>query len=295
MDLIKNAPIVKVVMLKGADGARSNLSELNNDMNYLTREEIETLVTNIIQSGSVGDIDTGFVTKLKEANKNKALSFWVGTQAEYDAITSKTANTFYIITDDTFRTDVTAAIAAVNARIDDLSPVDIETELGALQATTQAIEAEITDLTNAYLYHKDDTITNETITAAGYITGNGEHIHFLIPLSRILPADLYPVFTDSSGLIDNGFYARVYQGGHYLAGGANAWAFMPTVYSTGLPLMTATKTANYLEVTFDTENYGFFNADAINNSWVQNNAPISISLKMNYRISDTDETGIFGG
>ena len=37
---------------------------------------------------------------LKEQNKNGEFTVWVGTQAEYDAISEKVANRFYLITDD---------------------------------------------------------------------------------------------------------------------------------------------------------------------------------------------------
>lgn len=39
-------------------------------------------------------------SEVREINNNKRLDFWVGTQAEYDALTQKADNCFYIITDD---------------------------------------------------------------------------------------------------------------------------------------------------------------------------------------------------
>ena len=43
----------------------------------------------------------GYIESLKELNNNAKLTFWVGTQEEYESITEKTNNCFYIITDDT--------------------------------------------------------------------------------------------------------------------------------------------------------------------------------------------------
>lgn len=42
----------------------------------------------------------GYIESLKELNEGGKFSFWVGTQAEYDAISEKVRNCFYIITDD---------------------------------------------------------------------------------------------------------------------------------------------------------------------------------------------------
>ena len=77
----------------------------------MTKEEILTAITNAVQQGSFGDIDTGFVTKVKEQNRNVALKFWVGTQAEYNALSPKPNNTFCIITDDEVKKDIETAIA----------------------------------------------------------------------------------------------------------------------------------------------------------------------------------------
>ena len=52
----------------------------------------------------------GVVSKVIEGNGTKYVSFWVGTQAEYDAIESKVENCMYIITDDTAPEDLAKKI-----------------------------------------------------------------------------------------------------------------------------------------------------------------------------------------
>lgn len=52
------------------------------------------------KSLAVGDDGKLKVVGATEINKNKPLIFWVGTQAEYDAIKTKDPNTNYMITDD---------------------------------------------------------------------------------------------------------------------------------------------------------------------------------------------------
>lgn len=42
---------------------------------------------------------TGAVIRVKDTNGGKDVTFWVGTQAQYDALTTKATNCFYVITD----------------------------------------------------------------------------------------------------------------------------------------------------------------------------------------------------
>lgn len=87
----------------------------DNNGNYdgMTKEEILAAITQAIQSGTISDIDTGFVTKIKELNGGLALRFWVGTTAEYEALTDKPNNVLYIKTDDTSAADINNAITAL--------------------------------------------------------------------------------------------------------------------------------------------------------------------------------------
>ena len=76
----------------------------------MTKEQILTAITQAIESHEIHDVDTGFVTTLKEGNANKALTFWVGTTAQYNAIAEKDQNCFYVLTDDTELEDLEAQI-----------------------------------------------------------------------------------------------------------------------------------------------------------------------------------------
>ena len=181
MNLYKDAPIVKIVMLKGADGDKSKLSELQNDMTFLTEEQIITLVTNIVDTGEVGDIDTGFVTRLKEQNRGKQLEFWVGTQAEYDEIELAQANTFYIITDDNFKQETEAAIAALNQRIDDISYTDVDEEIADLQTRVTNAESDIDDLETASTDYNIRIGALETAEGESrYTAGDADTIDFIV-------------------------------------------------------------------------------------------------------------------
>lgn len=179
-NIYKDAPIVKIVMLKGADGDKSKLSELQNDMTFLTEEQIITLVTNIVDSGSVGDIDTGFVTRLKEQNRGKELKFWVGTQAEYDAIEIAQANTFYIITDDNFKEVTNQAIQALNDRLDAIEHTDYDEEISDLQTRVGLLTTDVGTLENTAATHTEQIadVTNK-VDDSRYAIGDTDTLHFV--------------------------------------------------------------------------------------------------------------------
>jgi hypothetical protein len=77
----------------------------------MTKEQILAAITQAITTGVVGDVDTGFVTKLQEQNRRDAVTMWVGTQAQYNALPSIANNCLYIITDDTTNDDIMRAVA----------------------------------------------------------------------------------------------------------------------------------------------------------------------------------------
>ena len=77
----------------------------------MTKEQILAAITQAVETGKIHDVDTGFVTKVKETNGGKAVTFWVGTQAQYNAIENKELNCMYIITDDTKFEDLEKSVA----------------------------------------------------------------------------------------------------------------------------------------------------------------------------------------
>lgn len=99
----------------------------------MTKEQILTAISQAVETGKVKDVDTGFVTRLVEQNKGVALYFWVGTQAEYNAIETKADDCFYIITDDTIKEDIEAAIAELTKSVE-----AIENKVGKVLYTSNA-------------------------------------------------------------------------------------------------------------------------------------------------------------
>jgi hypothetical protein len=98
----------------------------------MTKEQILTAIQQAISTGQITDIDTGFVEKIKEQNKRQALKFWVGTQAQYNAIATPESDTFYIISDDTTEADFVAALEKVSKDVKALGDIVAKNEIGTL-------------------------------------------------------------------------------------------------------------------------------------------------------------------
>ena len=81
-----------------------------------TKEQTLALLQAAIDNGSLASC-TGnvIVSQVQETKANAVLKFWVGTEAEYNAVTNKDPNTYYIKTDDTTIADLSAAVAALQA------------------------------------------------------------------------------------------------------------------------------------------------------------------------------------
>lgn len=89
----------------------------------LTREQIYALICAVIDGGTVGDVDTGFVTTLKEINNGLGFRIWLGTQAEYEDLQANDlleAGVLYLRSDDTSAEEIRAAIAALQAAATEL-------------------------------------------------------------------------------------------------------------------------------------------------------------------------------
>lgn len=87
------------------------LCDLNCKFEGMTKEQILTAIANAVSTGEIGDINTGFVQTIKTIN-NIPLKFFVGTQAEYNALTAEDKRNLYaIVTDDDSITNIESAIA----------------------------------------------------------------------------------------------------------------------------------------------------------------------------------------
>lgn len=97
------------------------LCESNCKFESMTKEQILTAIQQAVSTGGIKDVDTGFITTIKEQNSGNALTFWVGTTAQYNAITEKAEDCFYILTDDTKYTDMATAISELSEEIENVA------------------------------------------------------------------------------------------------------------------------------------------------------------------------------
>jgi hypothetical protein len=142
----------------------------------MTKEQILAAIAEAT-GNTVSDVDSAFITKVKEQNKGGELKFWVGTQAEYNAQKNNIAQgTFSIITDDTTAEDIEAELIefqnAINAMYEtvgqmryDLLPVVL------FSSSTPTISGMLTNYTDDFVRFRVQlfTGTNQQIGTSAFI------------------------------------------------------------------------------------------------------------------------------
>ena len=124
-------------------------------------------------------LDDAFITKLKEQNAGNNMKVWVGTQAQYNAISTPANDTLYIITD-------------VNTSAD-LDNYTLKSDFLPVAENVEEINEEIAgineDLTGLYsdlFYKAGDEILSGTIPVAGVITSGQTQAVFTYPIFKSL-------------------------------------------------------------------------------------------------------------
>lgn len=153
--------------------------ENNCKYETLSKEEILAAIANAIETGTVGDCDTGFITTIKTIN-GQPLKFFVGTQSEYAALTvSQKQNLFAIITDDTTKEGI---LAAINELAEDVEALKIwreKIELGEIAvpkankatSATSASEATKARQDSYGEFFKQRYLNIPTSNSRGYVSG----------------------------------------------------------------------------------------------------------------------------
>lgn len=72
----------------------------------MTKEQILAAIAQAAAGNLVFDTEAAIISKVKEVNAGGFVTFWVGKQAEYNALPSVDPNCVYIITDNTWQGDV---------------------------------------------------------------------------------------------------------------------------------------------------------------------------------------------
>ena len=120
----------------------------NSDSLYeaMTKEQILAAIVEAVEGGTISDVNTGFVTTIKEQNNGVGLMFWVGTTAQYNALAEHENNVLYIKTDDTSAQAINSAIAALQ---------ETQTSQGGSISTILTTLASVKSVTDAIAFVED--------------------------------------------------------------------------------------------------------------------------------------------
>lgn len=107
------------------------LDEGANKWETMTKEQIITAIMQAVNEGTIGNLDAGFIHLVQEMNKQKTLSFWVGTITEFNALKEKDNDTLYLFTDDPTLDDIETALQTLNdtqkSNVDTFNKKDADT------------------------------------------------------------------------------------------------------------------------------------------------------------------------
>lgn len=135
----------------------------------MTREQILTAITQAVNNGTIGNIDTGFISTVKTIT-GTPLRFFVGTQYEYDALTdTQKENLFAIISNDSTKEGILASIAALEE--------DTEAFKEHLDVVNREIGRHGTRLAN--LENKETKMMDANVTVA-----DDDQWHEIIPYKK---------------------------------------------------------------------------------------------------------------
>lgn len=97
--------------------------ENNCKYETMSKEEILAAIAQAVETGKIGECDTGFITTVKTIN-GLPLKFFVGAQSDYEVLTAEQkSNLFAIITNDTTKEGILNAIKELQDIMDGVSAV----------------------------------------------------------------------------------------------------------------------------------------------------------------------------
>lgn len=122
------------------------ICEDNCKFESMTKEQIIEAIAEATGETPV-HIDDAFITKIKELNANNQLKWWVGTEAQYNALEEKDLTTLYIIYDASEYDDLLVEIQELQAQIEALNE-----KAPMYQYSTTDLEPGVSDLETGTLY-----------------------------------------------------------------------------------------------------------------------------------------------
>lgn len=145
----------------------------------MTKEQILAAIAEATGQ-TLQDVDGAFITKIKEQNAGGYVTFWRGTQAQYNALATKDENCFYIISDSTEKEDTASAIAELAETVE--KKVEPVSGSWSPKWVTMAGE-EIACTANTFVggYYKIGKLVYINIWFSGTITESGQRGCLTLP------------------------------------------------------------------------------------------------------------------
>ena len=170
----------------------------------MTKEQILAAITQAAETGTIGDVDAGFITKVKENNAGGYVTFWTGTQAQFNALPSIEMNCLYIFTDAPSTADMEATIiAAVQDEARKNAAVDISNKI-TLTPSCSAVEFSVLEVTQKkFVYDPNAGIVHFSFTLSV-----GNEIDTTLPAGSVISVDQTGGYTAKKGFIHRAFDSR---------------------------------------------------------------------------------------
>lgn len=126
----------------------------DNNCKYetLDKEEILAAIAQAVETGIIGECDTGFITTIKTIT-GEPLKFFVGEQSEYEALTEEQReNLFAIITNDTTKEGIQNTLDELLAAASDQTKFNADITEGNIVIKKAECDANGKELANNYKY-----------------------------------------------------------------------------------------------------------------------------------------------
>lgn len=137
-----------------------------NKIATLSTEQILEAIQEAISTGEVPETLTAFIDAIKEQNTGADIKFWVGTQAEFQALASTDERTIYFITDITTVKDLSDALDELKEGLQD-GTFKVQSAYKADDATN--VTAQINGKNITDIFEKDGTTVKEATSVKKYI------------------------------------------------------------------------------------------------------------------------------
>lgn len=117
----------------------------------MSKEQILAAIDAAINKGIEAITDDGaFYEAVQETNHGRYIKFWIGTQAEYNALSNPDTNVLYIISDETSVDDIMNDIQQLQSAVQNTAEkfADVESGISDLETGYSALNSRVTAAEN---------------------------------------------------------------------------------------------------------------------------------------------------